>query len=218
MQEIENMDWEIWKDIPGYEWRYMVSNLGRVKSLERLVLRRDGKIHYRSKWRFLSFTTDRDWYLRCSLSINSLQKTYTAHRLVAITFIPNPENKPQVNHKDWIKNNNILENLEWVTNSENSLHAFRELWRISPMLWRVWELSPMFWKRWKDSHMFWRIWKLNWRSKHIQQFDFNWKLIWDYESANIASRITKVSLWNMVSCCNWDRANAWWYIWRYKNS
>lgn len=210
------MEKEIWKDIPWYEWHYQVSSLGRVKSLERIVLRKSGKLHYSSKWKILLSRLDKDWYLRCSLSIDAIQKNYSIHRLVTTAFIPNPENKPQVNHKNWIRNDNRLENLEWATPSENNKHSFRELWRVSPMLWRKWELSSMFWRRWKDSHMFWRIWKLNWRSKHIHQFDTSWKLVWEFESANIASRITNISLWNITSCCNWKRTKAWWFIWKYK--
>jgi hypothetical protein len=210
------METEIWKDIPWYDWHYQVSSIGRVKSLERTVLRKDGKLHYYSKWRILRCSLDKDWYIKCTLTINSIKKSYFAHRIVITAFIPNPENKSTVNHKNWIRNDNRLENLEWATVSENALHAFRELWRIHNMLWRKWKLSPMFWRRWKDSHMFWRTWKLNWRSKHTQQLDLNWKIIWEFGSANIASRITNISIWNITSCCKWKKANAWWYMWRYK--
>ncbi len=211
------METEIWKDVPWYEWHYQVSSLGRVKSLERIVLRKNGQLHYTSKWKILAPLIDKDWYLKCFLSIDWLKNNYFIHRLVTTAFIINPENKKTVNHKNGIKHDNRLENLEWATYSENMIHSFKELWRIPPMLWKKWKLSPIFWKRWKDSHMFWRIWKLNWRSKYVQQFDFNWKLVWEFESANIASRITNISLWNISSCCNWKRSNAWWCIWMYKS-
>lgn len=209
------METEIWKDITWYEWKYQVSNLGRIKSLERIVLRKDGRLHYSSKWRFIISAKDKDWYLKCSLSIDWTKKSYFIHRLVISAFVPNIENKKTINHKNWIKNDNRLINLEWATYSENNLHAFRELWKIHPMLWRKWELCPIFWRRWKDSHMFWRKWKLNWRSKQTQQLDINWNIVWEFESASIASRITNISLWNISSCCRWKRENAWWYVWRY---
>lgn len=211
------MELEIWKDITWYEWHYQVSSLGRVKSLERIVLRKNGELHYSSKWKILLSAMDRYWYLKCCLSIDWLKNNYFIHRLVTTTFIPNPDHKSTVNHKNWIRNDNRLQNLEWATPSENNLHSFRELWRVPYMLWKKWGLSPMFWRRWKDSHMFWRVWKLNWYSKHTQQLDINWKIIWEFESAHIASRITNISISSISSCCNWKIAKAWWYIWRYKD-
>lgn len=63
-------------------------------------------------------------YHQISLSINKKQKSYRVHRLVALTFLENPDNKPQVNHKDGIKSNNLLDNLEWATALENNVHAY----------------------------------------------------------------------------------------------
>ena len=101
---------EIWKNIDGYEGLYQVSNLGRVKSLN---YRRTGKE------RILKPGTDKGGYLYVFLYKNGKQKPFSIHRLVAKAFIPNPNKKPEVNHKDEDKTNNCLTNLEWMTRKDN---------------------------------------------------------------------------------------------------
>lgn len=101
---------EVWKDIKGYEGRYKISNLGNV-----YTYLRDRNMTPRKC---------RKGYLRVVLRDNQgVRKSHGVHRLVAQTFIPNPEDKPQVNHIDEDKTNNIVDNLEWVTNKENSIHG-----------------------------------------------------------------------------------------------
>lgn len=109
---------EIWRDIKGYEGLYQVSNFGRVKSLKRTIKGRK----YQSK--HLSIQKGKDGYERIMLYNSSGHKGMTVHRLVALSFIPNPNNKKCVNHKDGVKTNNKENNLEWVTHSENMKHAF----------------------------------------------------------------------------------------------
>lgn len=118
------MNVEIWKDIPGYEGKYQASTLGRIKSLPKKVACRGG---YRT-------TTERIMKIHekyrggspCYLSVDlGKGNSHTIHRLVAITFLPNPKNLPQINHKDGNKWNNRLENLEWCTGSENMQHAYK---------------------------------------------------------------------------------------------
>lgn len=114
---------EIWKEIKDYEGSYMVSNLGRVKSLDRKVLARYGK--YREiKGAILNLTPDKDGYLKVNLKKNQKGKSLRVHRLVADAFLINSENKPQVNHINGVKNDNNIKNLEWVTLSENRKHAY----------------------------------------------------------------------------------------------
>ncbi len=102
---------EIWKKIKGFE-NYEVSNLGRVKS------------YSRKKERILKFRITKTGYYRVMLQSNCFKKELLIHRLVAIAFLEADKNKPDVNHIDSNKSNNKLENLEWVTKSENIKHSY----------------------------------------------------------------------------------------------
>lgn len=108
---------EIWKDIKGYEGLYQVSNLGRVKSFK------TNKRKY--EYKYMSLVIDKKGYLTVSLCGNHKRKTYKVHRLVSQAFIPNQEGKTQVNHIDGNKQNNRVDNLEWCTNGENGIHAYK---------------------------------------------------------------------------------------------
>ena len=109
---------EIWKDVKDYEGLYQVSNLGNVRKLRFI-----NNIANKEKIFMITPQLINSGYYKVMLSKNGGYKNKTLHRLVAETFIPNPENKPQVNHKDGNKLNSNVDNLEWVTNSENSAHA-----------------------------------------------------------------------------------------------
>ena len=102
---------EVWKDVVGYEDKYQISNLGRIRSLK--------DTHGNYKERLLNPTPNLRGYLGQCVSKDGIKKRITIHRLVAQTFIPNPNNYPEVNHKDEDKNNNSVSNLEWCTRLYN---------------------------------------------------------------------------------------------------
>ncbi len=106
-----------WKEIDGYEGRYMISTKGDIVSLQRncgLGSRKEERPRKQSI---------KKGYATCGLSKNKIIKHHLVHRLVAIAFIPNPNNYPQINHKDGNKTNNFVENLEWCDRSHNQIHA-----------------------------------------------------------------------------------------------
>lgn len=146
---------EIWKDIPNYENLYQISNLGNVKSY--------------SNSKVLKTSPNSCGYYKVQLYKNKKSKMFYVHRLVAIAFIPNLENKSQINHIDGNKSNNVVSNLEWCTASENQLHAIKHnLRKSSPMLGRKGALSP--------------------RSKKIMQYDKNGNFIKEWDSISDASK------------------------------
>jgi hypothetical protein len=119
------MDIEIWKDIPNYEDYYQVSNLSRVRSLTRYVNAPQNGGTRQLKSQILKQAYNTAGYLMVGLSKKGKNKPHRVHRLLATAFIPNPENKPTINHINGIKDDNRLENIEWHTYSENNIHAIQ---------------------------------------------------------------------------------------------
>ena len=119
MQELE----EIWKEVLGYNGIYFVSNIGNVKSIDHYCEGRKGS--GKQNGRILKLQKSKKGYLRVCLCNNNKKFNTGVHRLVANAFIPNPLNKPQVNHINGIKNDNNVDNLEWCTNQENQIHAVK---------------------------------------------------------------------------------------------
>ena len=116
---------EIWKDIKGYEGLYQISNLGRVKSISRKINTFYG--YRKTKEKILKSSYDKDGYLKITITNNWKHKTHKIHRLVAEAFIPNPDNKPTINHIDGNKLNNSIDNLEWATRKEQTKHMHEVL-------------------------------------------------------------------------------------------
>ena len=118
---------EVWKDVKGYEGYYQVSNLGNIKSLERIIENSGTHTgYYKIKERILKprENKNRNGYYELSLRKDGKEKRFKVHRLVACAFIENPYNKPEVNHIDGNKSNNCVFNLEWATSKENKKHAW----------------------------------------------------------------------------------------------
>ena len=103
---------EIWRPVKGYEDYYLVSNKGNIFSI-------------RNNRKLIIKVNSRHHYCEIEFNINGKTSYFRVHRLVAEAFIPNPENKPYVNHIDGVKQNNNVENLEWVTGTENNIHAIK---------------------------------------------------------------------------------------------
>ena len=169
------MEEEIWCPIKGYEGIYEVSDKGRVKS-----------IGY-GKERILKLLRTPKGYLLVSLWKNGEMKNYRIHRLVAQTFIPNPDNLPMVNHKDENKTNNYVQNLEWCTNKYNSNYGTRNK-RISEKL-----------------------------SKSVLQFTKDGELVKDWNSTMDVERNLKYSQGNISSCCTGKLKSAYGFIWKFKD-
>ena len=120
---------EIWKDIEGYEGKYQISNHGRVKSLERHTEKNnEGKIKgFIKRYAFMLKSTkcNQGYPIARLYAAKTQSKDFKVHRLVAMAFIPNPENKPFVNHINMIRDDNHVSNLEWVTARENKSHGVK---------------------------------------------------------------------------------------------
>lgn len=115
---------EMWKDIPGYEGRYQVSTLGNVKSINRRQLNVWGSYSTYPD-RLLTPITSSQGYKHVILYRDNNKKVKSIHQLVALTFIPRVNGKTDVNHKNGIKHDNHLSNLEWSNDRENVTHAFK---------------------------------------------------------------------------------------------
>lgn len=164
------MEQEIWKDVVGYEGLYAVSSLGRVKSF---------KYDY-INGRFLNFIGIKfKKYFNVLLTKDAITKSFLVHRLVAIAFIKNIENKPQINHKDKNTNNNIVSNLEWCSSRENMIHAYSG------------KLSEKHLKHLENIMI---------KRKPVLGFVDNIK-IYNFESASEAERQIGINQASISSCC-----------------
>lgn len=173
------MDEEIWKDIKNHEGLYQVSNLGRIRSLYNYKRNGTNILKPRLKHN----------YYQIGLRKDSIRKWYQVHRLVAQAFIPNPDNLPQVNHKDENKLNNNVDNLEWCTVAYNNTYGTR--------LQKVSENNKL--------------------RKEVLKFDINGDFIEEYSSVREATEKNNLkSLANISQCCNKKRRSVKGYVFRFK--
>lgn len=121
---------EVWHPCAGFETHYEVSNLGNVRSIERMVPHHRGGLK-KSPSKVLRQAVGGAGYKIVSFCVDGLKSNQLVHRLVARAFIPNESNKPQVNHKNGVKTDNTVQNLEWVTASENGLHSYAVLGNLA---------------------------------------------------------------------------------------
>lgn len=195
--QIENLDGEVWKDVVGYEGLYQVSNMGRVKSVKRTVSSTNPKQSWKTINERILRSAPYGQPLKCGgkrhlgvvLYSNGKHKTEKVHRLVAMAFIPNPNNYPIINHKDENPANNKVSNLEWCDQKYNLNYGGRkERW------YRSIPTTPVF------------------------QYSISGQLIARYKSVAEAARIAKISRGQIHKACSGDGCHkAAGYIWRYVN-
>ncbi len=142
---------------------------------------------------------EQNGYMRVWIKQDGKRKKFSVHRLVAMSFIPNPENKPCVNHKDGNKENNCVTNLEWCTHSENELHSYRKLGK---------KTSTEHLQRMIDAHT-------KAVSTPIIQRDLHGNLMNTFSSMSEASKATGISQGNISQCCNKKRNKAGGYKWSF---
>lgn len=190
---------EEWKPIEWYEGLYEISNKWIIISL----------VNWRRKInrvKILKPSITTTWYYFVNLYKHWIVRSKMIHRLVALTFIPNPENKPQVNHKDWNKLNNSLENLEWVTSSENVQHAWNTgLRKINENCYFI-----------KNKPSKWLFWWKHPRSRRVLQYNKEWILIKKFNSLIEAWEYTVISRSSISECCSWKLKSAGGFIWKYE--
>ena len=188
------MDREIWKDIPGYEGLYQVSDLGRVKSLDHI--RRNGKNRDNiclSKGKMLSQAIQKpSGYMFVSLSKNGKTKGFRVHRLVAEAFLKNKNKYKCVNHKDENKANNNVNNLEWCSYLYNNNYGTKKERLKAAQQKRI--------------------------GKKVNQYDINGNFIKQWNCIMEAERYLKIKRANVsiCACCKNKCKTAYGYIWKYE--
>lgn len=186
------MDKIIWKPVPGYEALYEVSNAGDVRNTEYLSSRTNCIIS-RPVPRVLRQETSHDGYKRVVLSNNGKHRHFSVHRLVAMAFVPNPNNMPQINHIDENPANNRADNLEWCNGKQNCNHG-GHCQRIAIRQTN----NPS-------------------RSKPVRQLDMDGNFIKEYPSTREAERQTGVACEQISRCCKGRNHHAGGCRWEYAN-
>lgn len=188
------MEKEIWKDVKEYEGLYQISNFGRIKSTQRTKrFNLNPEITYIKKEKILKTQVNRYGYEFLRAKKDGAKRSFTIHRKVALAFIPNPENKPFVNHINGIKTDNRVENLEWVTASENINHAIKT------------KLKKF--KKGKEHHNY----------KIVIQYGKNGEFIRKWAGFHEINRELGYDCRNIYACANRVQHTAYGFVWRYEN-
>ena len=183
---------EVWKDIQGYEGYYQISNMGRVKSVKRIVWNNSRGCYVTVPERIMKGRKDKDGYLLAHLSKDGKAKNYKIHRLVAVAFIGNPNNLPVINHKNEIKSDNRVSNLEWCSYSYNNSYNDKGK-----------KIGKKAAKK---------------LGKPIFSIDRETGLIMWWESIAEAARQTGISKSSICDCCKGRRKSASNFYWYYADS
>jgi len=186
---------EYWKDIKGYKGLYQVSNLGRIKSLERITKYQNSK--RRVKEKIKGTFTGKKGYERVELSKNGQNRKYNVHTLVAKAFLNKKSEKSEVNHINGVKTDNRVENLEWCTRSENELHAYR-----TGLAKNTKKQREAVREYCKDN-----------KTKAIIQLDLNLNFMKEWKSAKEVEEILGISRKNISQCVTGRNKMAGGYIW-----
>lgn len=165
---------EIWKVHPIFGWKYEVSSIWNIRHIKN----KKNLAKHITYWYCYPTMSNENWVPRCK----------RLHRLIAEAFIPNPDNKPYINHINWIKHDNRVENLEWVTWSENNIHAFRISW-----------------------------WTTTNKKKPIEQYTKEMVYIAEFESVASAWRILWIWHQQISNNLVWKQPHCHGFIFKYKN-
>lgn len=178
--------------IPGEEWKLVYSGQYAVSSFGRVV-----SLYLKGKFRVKEMVQrDSASYLKVHLHIAGESKLVSVHRIVATAFISNPENLPEVNHKDGNKHNNHVDNLEWVSKSQNKRHSIDVLKRTHPLQGKCLDVSCVF--------------------REVEQYTLAGEFLGFYHSIRVAALATGINETNISRCANGKRKTAGGYIWRFK--
>lgn len=199
---------EIWKDIINYEGKYEVSNLGRVRSLS---YNGTGEI------KFLKQSTNKRGYKRVGLCKDGKTKHYYVHRLVAMTFIPNPNNYKEVNHKDEKPSNNDVKNLEWCDTKYNNNYGTRGK-KISKSL-KGKTFNEEYRKKLSEGHKGKNKGKDNPNAKPILMYDREGNFIRRFDCISDTNEYfgKKNAYKNVSSCLRGERPTAYNHIFKYED-
>ena len=183
---------EFWRDIKGYEGKYQISNLGRIKSL--YFKNKQVKVQ---REKILKPQFDGNYYF-IMLSINNKRKIHFIHRLIAMTFIPNKNNYACVNHINGIKTDNRIENLEWCSHSQNTKHAYK--------------IGLINVGKGKDNYNYNKPGN---RRKKVIQYDENGNVIKVWEHAKDIEEELKINANKIRKCCRENKKMVGGFKWEY---